>query len=80
MTRLTEQSTGKGRVLRRVVVSESGEAFVLEMKARTLTIRPRFTRRPDAAVVVTWAAIYQREMIARAKRATPRRRMSRGLL
>lgn len=75
--------------LRRVVVAEDGFAgdreFVVEITARTLTIRPVRTRRGGPVeVVALWGAIHTRGMMAKdeaARRAKgKRRRVTRGAL
>jgi hypothetical protein len=64
------------RVLTRIVTSEEGD-FVAVFTDRSLTLRPKRSRRAGATITVTWGAIYLRALLA----ATPKRtrKVRRGL-
>jgi len=69
MTRIT-------RTVRRVVAGRSTD-LVVELRPDGVSIRAKRTRRPEAAVHVTWQWIYQRALLAR---PVAKRRVHRGLL
>ena len=42
--------------------------YVLEMTARWVQMRPKYSRAGDAVVLVSWHSIYERALMARAMR------------
>lgn len=68
--------------VRRVLSTDEGD-FVVELRERTIVIRPKRARRGgDSEVVVTPTSVYTRMLMMRAERERPvrRRRVSRSLL
>ena len=67
-----------------VAQTEDEQELVLELRPRTVTIRPIRSRDPEARVVLTWGSVYRRGLLERAMEAAVpkrrRRKVKRGLL
>jgi len=66
----------------RVLVGSDGEEYVVTLKARTYSIRPKGSRKGGRSeVILTPSAVYRAALIARVEATRkPRRRVRRGLL
>ncbi len=76
MTRLPADG-GERKPLRRRVEGASVGPLIVDLTERTVTLRPRFARRPEAIVRLTWEGIYVRGLmvgIEERRRAKKRRR------
>lgn len=77
-TRLPLDGSDRPALLRIVSDGEGGE-LVLELTYRTLTLRPKRARDPDAKVSLSWGGIYQRGLMAAAERIVAARRATRSV-
>src|SRR5260370_553393 len=79
MTRLPADG-GERKPLRRRVEGASVGPLIVDLTERTVTLRPRFARRPEAIVRLTWEGIYVPGLmvgIEERRRARKRRRAGR---
>jgi hypothetical protein len=69
---------------RRVLSGADGVEYVVTLGERTITIKPKRSRKPEAEILVTADGIYHRALLSRVQSAVPskgpRRKVSRGLL
>ena len=66
-----------------IVEQEDGKDLVLELRPRTVMIRPIRSRDPEARVVMSWSSLYRHGLLARTQSEAPirrRRKVKRGLL
>jgi hypothetical protein len=71
------------RPIRFMAEGEDGQAYVVTVYPKFITIRPKGARKADSTVEVTVPAMYRRGLLTRvdAERAkSPRRKVKRGLL
>ncbi len=54
--------------IKRLVHSMDGSKLVIEVRARTVAIKPYRSKDPSASVEVPWDSIYQRALMARVTR------------
>lgn len=66
MTQLPSDGGKRPPIVRTVGDGEGGE-LVLELTYRTVTLRPKRARDPDAKASLTWGAIYRRALMAAAE-------------